>query len=175
MANQLNADDGALTAVRQRADYTGAERDFSSLLRQRLAEVLEGKRDRLEILRKYPRQPDRVAVLCPPDGLPADELRAPVVERLTWDAIRFVQAETTGGPIAQLPAPGGGGVVEIQTFPTKFPHIVIERADLFRDGSVEADEITWTLHRVQNQRRQTQLNRVLDATNLLFEFVRLVR
>jgi hypothetical protein len=175
MPNQLNADDGALTAVRQRADYTGAERDFSSLLRQRLAEVLEGKRDRLEILRKYPRQPDRVAVLCPPDGLPADELRAPVVERLTWDAIRFVQAETTGGPIAQLPAPGGGGVVEIQTFPTKFPHIVIERADLFRDGSVEADEITWTLHRVQNQRRQTQLNRVLDATNLLFEFVRLVR
>jgi hypothetical protein len=175
MANQLNADEGALTAVRQRADYTGAERDFSSLLRQRLAEVLEGKRDRLEILRKYPRQPDRVAVLCPPDGLPADELRAPVVERLTWDAIRFVQAETTGGPIAQLPAPGGGGVVEIQTFPTKFPHIVIERADLFRDGSVEADEITWTLHRVQNQRRQTQLNRVLDATNLLFEFVRLVR
>ena len=175
MANQLNADEGALTAVRQRADYTGAEREFSSLLRQRLVEVLEGKRDRLEILRKYPRQPDRVAVLCPPDGLPADELRAPVVERLTWDAIRFVQAETTGGPIAQLPAPGGGGVVEVQTFPTKFPHIVIERADLFRDGSVEADEITWTLHRVQNQRRQTQLNRVLDATNLLFEFVRLVR
>jgi hypothetical protein len=174
MANQLNAGEGALTATRQRANYTGAERDFSCLLRQRLAEVLEGKRDRLEILRKYPGQPDRVAVLCPPDGLPPDELRAPVVERLTWDAIRFVQAETRGGPIAQFPAPGGG-VLEVQTFPTKFPHIVIERADLFRDGSVEADEITWTLRRVQNQRRQTQLNRVLDATNLLFEFVRLVR
>ena len=174
MANQLNAAEGALTAARPRADYTGAERDFSCLLRQRLVEVLEGKRDRLEILRKYPRQPDRVAVLCPPDGLPPDELRAPVVERLTWDAIRFVQAETSGGPIAQLPA-AGGGVLEVQTFPTKFPHIVIERADLFRDGSVEADEITWTLYRVQNQRRQTQLNRVLDATNLLFEFVRLVR
>jgi hypothetical protein len=67
-------------------------------------------------------------------------------------------------------------VLEIQTFPTKFPHIVIERADLFRDtGSSEADEITWTLYRVQNQRRQTQFNRVLDATNLLFEVVRLVR
>ena len=174
MANQLNAAEGALTAARRRADYTGAERDFSYLLRQRLVEVLEGKRDRLKILRKYPRQPGRVAVLCPPDSLPSDELRAPVVERLTWDAIRFVQAETSGGPIAQRPAPGGG-VVEVQTFPTKFPHIVIERADLFRDGSVEADEITWTLYRVQNQRRQTQFNRVLDATNLLFEFVRLVR
>jgi hypothetical protein len=174
MVHQLNASEGALTTARQRADYTGAERDFSCLLRQRLVEVLEGKRDRLEILRKYPKEPGRVAVLCPPDGWPSDRIRADVVERLTWDAIRFVQAETSGGPIAQLPA-AGGSVVEVQTFPTKFPHIVIERADLFRDGSAEADEITWTLHRVQNQRRQTQLNRVLDATNLLFEFVRLVR
>lgn len=174
MAHQLNAAEGALTAPRQRADYTEAERDFSCLLRQRLVEVLEGKRDRLEILRKYPKQPGRVGVLCPPQSRPSDQLRADVVERLTWDAIRFVQAETSGGPIAQLPAPDSG-VLEVQTFPTKFPHIVVERADLFRDGSAEADEITWTLYRVQNQRRQTQLNRVLDATNLLFEVVRLVR
>jgi hypothetical protein len=52
---------------------------------------------------------------------------------------------------------------------------VIERTDLFRGNSSEADEITWTLYRVQNQRRQTQLNRLLDATNLVFELVRLVR
>ena len=174
MAHQPNAAEGALTAARQRADYTGAERDFSRLLRQRLVEVLEGKRNRLEILRTYPQQPGRVAVLCPAHGRPSDGLRAEVVERLTWDAIRFVQADTSGGPIAQLPAVGGS-VLEVQTFPTKFPHIVIERADLFRDGRAEADEITWTLYRVQNQRRQTQLNRVLDATNLLFEVVRLVR
>src|SRR5919204_3027372 len=103
MAHQLNSSEGALTAARHRADYTGAERDFSRLLRQRLVEVLEGKRDRLEILRKYPRQPGRVAVLCPPHGRLSNGLRADVVERLTWDAIRFVQAETGGGPIAQLP------------------------------------------------------------------------
>jgi len=163
--------------VRRRADYTGAERDFSRLLRQRLVEVLEGKRDRLEILRTYPKQPDRVGVLCPPHGPAATPLRAEVVERLTWDAIRFVHAEPDGGgPIAQLPAPDtDAGVLEVQTFPTKFPHIVLERADLFHDDSAEPDAITWTLYRVQNQRRQTQFNRVLDATNLLFEFVRLVR
>jgi hypothetical protein len=174
MADQLTGSEGALTAVRQRADYSDAEREFSCLLRQRLVEVLEGKRNRLEILRKYPKQPGRVGVLCPPQGRPTSGLRADVVERLTWDAIHFVMAETDGGPIAQLPAPDGA-VLEVQTFPTKFPHIVIERADLFRDGSAAADEITWTLYRVQNQRRQTQLNRVLDATNLLFEFVRFVR
>jgi hypothetical protein len=101
---------------------------------------------------------------------------------LLFLALNFLPAAARLVPLFLLPvrldlydrAPGGG-VLEVQTFPTKFPHIVVERADLFRDGSVEADEITWTLYRVQNQRRQTQLNRVLDATNLLFEFVRLVR
>ena len=174
MAEQLTSAADALTSTRPRADYTTAEQDFSCLLRQRLVEVLEGKRDRLPILRRYPKDPSRVGVLCPADGVAREQLRAPVVERLTWDAIRFVQAETSGGPIAQLPQ-RDGGIREVQTFPTKYPHIVIERADLFRDGSAEADEITWTLYRVQNQRRQTQLNRVLDATNLLFELVRIVR
>jgi hypothetical protein len=174
MADQLDTSEGALTIARPRADYTAAEREFSCLLRERMDEVLEGRRNRLEILRKYPKQPGRLGVLRPPGGKGGAALRAAVVERLTWDAIRFVRADTSGGPITQLAA-GRDGVLEVQTFPTKFPHIVIERSDLFREGSLEADEITWTLHRVQNQRRQTQLNRVLDATNLLFEFVRLVR
>jgi hypothetical protein len=33
-------------------------------------------------------------------------------------------------------------------------------------------EITWSLERLQNQRAQTQLNRLLDAASLLFELVR---
>ena len=33
----------------------------------------------------------------------------------------------------------------------------------------------WRLRRVQNQRAQVQINRLLDAANLAFEFVRLVR
>jgi hypothetical protein len=55
------------------------------------------------------------------------------------------------------------------------PHIVIERTDYFGDGAHAADAITWSPHRVQNQRAQAQFNRLLDATNLLFEVVRLVR
>jgi hypothetical protein len=166
--------DGALTRARRRADYTDAERKFSRLLRERLTEVLEGRRNRLPILRKYPKDPGRVGVLSPPSGVPLRQLRAPVVEQLTWDALRFVRAETAGGPIAQLAAEDGG-VLEVQTFPTKYPHIVIERVDRYAEGGHEADEITWSLYRVQNQRAQTQVNRLLDATNLLFELVRLVR
>lgn len=167
------ASETALTRLRQRADYTEAERRFSQLLRKRLEDLLEGKRGRLEILRKYPRQPDRLGIIPTPDGFPLHKLRLDIVEQLTWDVLRFVHADADGGPIAQLTA-GDGGIVEVQTFPTKYPHIVIERIDHFGDSVPEPDTITWCLHRVQNQRAQTQLNRLLDATNLLFELARLV-
>lgn len=165
---------GALTAVRPRADYNDAEREFSRLLRTRVAEVLEGKRNRLQILRKYPGDPTRVGVLVPFSAKAVHGIRAPVAERLTWDAIQFIQADHGGGPIVQTPE-DNGDVLEIQSFPTKYPHIVIERIDRFRTGSDVPEDITWTLQRVQNQRAQTQVNRLLDATNLLFELVRLVR
>jgi hypothetical protein len=165
--------DGALTRMRPRADYTVAEQSFSRFLSERVAEVLEGKRNRLQVLRKHPGDPRRVGVLAPRNGH-STQLRAAVAERLTWDVIRFVQVDTNGGPIAQTMAPDGA-VLEVQTFPTRFPHIVIERVDRFVAGASVADEITWSLYRVQNQRAQTQVNRVLDAANLLFELVRLVR
>jgi hypothetical protein len=171
MAEPINT---ALTRVRPRVDYTTAEREFSQLLRQRLSDLLEGKRNRLEILRKYPHEPNRLGIIPTPVGFPINELRLAMIEQLVWDALRFVQADGDGGPIAQS-ASADGGLVEVQAFPTKYPHIVIERTDYFGDGAHEADAITWSLYRVQNQRAQTQFNRLLDATNLLFEVVRLVR
>ena len=45
------------------------------------------------------------------------------------------------------------------------------------DGNADADpiEITWCAQRVQNQRRQTQINRLFDAANLAFELLRVLR
>ena len=55
--------DDALTAVRRRATYNAAERRFSMLLQQRFEDLLEGKRNSLELLRKYPEATDpRVSV-----------------------------------------------------------------------------------------------------------------
>ena len=145
------------------------------LLRQRLAELLQGKRNTLEILRKYPRDAARLGIIPTPPGFPLWDLHLATIEALTWDALRFVQADSAGGPVAQY-ADGEGTIIEVQTFPTRYPHIVIDRIDRFsEDGPREADSITWRLLRVQNQRAQTQFNRVLDATNLLFEVVRLLR
>ena len=163
----------ALTRARPCADYTAAEREFSQLLRQRLGDLLEGKRNRLEILRKYPREPGRLGIIATPQRFPVGELRFETIEQLTWDTLRFVQADGPGGPIAQSTA-AEGGIVEVQAFPTKYPHIVIERIDRFCDGARDPDSITWCLHRVQHQSSQVQLSRLFEASSLLFDVLRLV-
>lgn len=163
-----------LMAARRRANYTAAEQAFSLALQERLQALLEGKRDHLEVLRRYPQEPGRLGVMALPPGVVAADLRAAVVETLLADAIGFVCADAAGGPIAQQVG-ADGSLFELQTFTTKFPHIVIQRTDRYRAGELEPIETTWCLQRVQNQRRQTQVNRMLDAINLAFEVVRLVR
>jgi hypothetical protein len=163
----------ALREVRRRADYTPAEQEFSRVLQTCFQDLLEGKRNQLAILRTYPASPDRLGVMCMPSELDRRQLRLPVVETLSWRILEFVSSDGSGGPIAQGKA-RDGSTVESQSFPTKYPHIVIERTDRYLDGQVEPTEITWCLHRVQNQRAQTQLNRILDAANLAFELLRIV-
>jgi hypothetical protein len=166
--------DDQVMGTRPRAEYTRAEQRFSVLLRERLHDLVQGKRNDLWLLRRYPEEPHRLGVMALPAGGPGDELRLPVVEALVREAIGFVSPDGAGGPVSQCEAPDGG-VVEYQSFSTKFPHIVLERTDRYAlEGSAPV-EITWRLQRVQNQRAQVQINRLLDAANLAFEFVRLVR
>jgi hypothetical protein len=162
-----------LTAPRRRADYNEAERRFSCLLLARVQAVLEGRLDRLDLLRTYPGEPGRIAVMATPRDVDRDRLRLPVVEQLTRQAVEGICADAVGGPIAQ--AIEDGAVVETQTFSTRYPHIVVERVDRYADGSDAPSASTLRLRRVQNQRRQTQINRALDAANLLFEIVRVLR
>lgn len=68
-----------------------------------------------------------------------------------------------------------GCTIEYQTFPTKYPHIVICRTDRYRQGDDDPIEITWCVQRVQNQRLQIEINRVLDAANLPFDLIRVFR
>jgi hypothetical protein len=169
-----NQDQNPLTVVRRRSDYNASERQFSCVVRERLQELLEGKRNSLSLLRRYPNDPDRLGVIATPPGVERAELRLPIVEALTWDAVKFVCSETIGGPVAQEVG-ADGTVLESQMFSTKFPHIVVERIDRYDEEGADPIEITWSLRRVQNQRAQTQVNRLLDAANLGLELLRLVR
>ncbi|MBV9327245.1 MAG: hypothetical protein JO352_26140 [Chloroflexi bacterium] len=161
-----------LTTIRAPATYSTAEREFGLLLKQRLDELLRGKRNRLELLRKYPNDAGRLGVIATPEACAVDRLRLHTLEQLTLDVLRFLQADAQGGPIAQI-LDADGGLSEVQTFPTRYPHIVIERVDRFGEG-LEPISITWCLYRLQDQRVEPRFNRLLGAANLLFEFVRLV-
>lgn len=162
-----------LVAERRRSNYNEAERWFSRILQQRLDDLLQAKRNHLEILRRYPGQPDRLGVMGTPARLPRDQLRLPVVEELAWRAIDFVRADGVGGPVSQLVCPDGA-IIELQAFPTKYPHIVIERSDRYVGDDPNPTETTWCLRRVQNQRQQTQFNRILDAASLVFDLIRVI-
>ncbi len=167
-----------LTETRRRSDYTPAERAFSVILQRRLQELLEGRRNSLELLRRYPSQPGRLGIIATPGDLARDGLRVDVVESLTWAAIDFVRSDGTGGPVTQSVA-RDGSVVESRIFSTRYPHVVIERVDRYRasdgDDGGEPVETTWRLRRVQNQRAQTQINRVLDALGVGIDLVGLIR
>ncbi|HET8629885.1 MAG TPA: hypothetical protein VFL91_20890 [Thermomicrobiales bacterium] len=166
--------DDPLLGDRPRADYTAAERRFSQLLRRQLDEVLEGRRGELWLLRRYPGDPHRLGVPPLPPGEDGGEVRLAVAEGLVREAIAFVCPDGAGGPTAQEPT-ADGGVLERRAFATRYPHIVLERVDRFAAGGAAPAESAWCLRRVQNQRAQVRLNRLLDAANLALEVAKLVR
>lgn len=164
----------ALAQLRPRRPYNAAERQFAGLLQQRLHELLAGKRNTVTVLRRYPQQPERLGVLATPPGLPRPQLRQAVVEALSWEALAFVGPDGPAGPIAQEVGPDGS-LTERQLFATRFAHIVLVRTDRYRADEQEPVELTWCLQRVQNQRSQTQLNRLLDVANLALELLKALR
>ena len=90
------------------------------MLFQRVQDVLEGRCNRLDLLRKYHADANRLGVMLLPATIPAVQLRLAVVEELMWQAIQFVATDTAGGPIAQTLTPTGG-MREVQEFPTRVP------------------------------------------------------
>lgn len=153
-----------LMAVRQPTRYTDAEQRFSAILQKRLDELLRGERNGLILFRKYPREPGRLGVMATPGALDPRELRIEVVEGMIRDAMLFLHADPHGGPTSQHQV--NGHLIETQKFTTKFPHIVIERTDVYDAATEEPIHIHWSASRVQNQRAATQINRMLDAANL---------
>lgn len=155
-----------LMEQRPRRAYNPDEQRFSVLVQQRLDELLRGDRNDLMLLRLYPAAPGRMGVMATPARINRAALRPDVVRELMQETLLFLAAGSPGGPAAQQPC-GAGCLVERRYFPTKYAHIVIEREDRF--DAAGCTSRTWCARRVQNQREQTQINRLLDLANLGFE------
>jgi hypothetical protein len=158
---------GGILARRARQSYTAVEQQFSVIVQRRLHQLLEGDRNELLIMRLYPDQPERLGVMGTPPSLDRASLRIPVVQPMLEDVVQFLAAGLPGGPTCQQKLTGGR-VLERQSFPTRYPHVVIEREDLFAANG-QCVQSTITAVRVQNQRAQTRTNRLLDLANLGFE------
>ncbi len=161
-----------LLGLRPLSPYNEAEQRYSTLLYRRIEELLKGQRNSLLILRKYPAEPNRLGIMSTPGDIQREALRLHVVEKMAMDALVFLSELSTGGPVAQE-SDGNGLLVETRKFPTRYPHIIIERVDRFVDGAETAQSIEWCARRVQNQRASTRINRMLDAANLGVDLVKL--
>ena len=172
MTNGGGTDHEDLLGAPARREYNRHEQQFSVVLRRRLDEILQGERNQLYLLRAYPRSPARLGVMPTPQGIDRAALRVPDVRRMLEETLLFLHVGSPGGPVAQQTT-ADGRLVERRTFPTKYPHIVIEREDLFAPDAA-CEQSTWYVCRVQNQRVQTHINRLLDMVNLSVEVVGLV-
>ena len=62
-------------------------------------------------------------------------------------------------------------VVETRKFPTRYPHIIIERVDVFANSA--PTYVEWRALRLQNQRKHMRIGRMLDVTNLSIDVLKL--
>jgi hypothetical protein len=161
----------ALLAAHRPVRYRESEQRFSTALQARLDQLLRGERNRIMLIRKYPAEPHRIGVMNTP-GVDISSLRVRIVERLIRDALLFLHADAHGGPCAQV-RDGDDTLIETRKFTTWFPHIVIERIDVFDAESGDTRHIQWSAVRLQNQRAATRINRMLDAANLGIDVVKL--
>ena len=168
----LYTEDGLL-GTRSAATYYQAEQQYSALLYERLEQLLKGQRNTLLMLRKYHREPNRLGVMATPPDIDRRALRIETVEKMALDVMVFLAEHCFGGPIAQE-TDARGQVTERRQFPTRYPHIVIDRVDVFGDGREAPEWTEWWARRVQNQHSSTLVNRMLDAANLGLELAKFV-
>ncbi len=147
-------------------DFNPDEQRYSVHVRATLLRMLRGELDTLDLMCKYHQEPGRLGAVPLPETVNPKKLRLDRVEEILSRSIRFLHDGSDGGPIAQVEDAGNGIIQQVQDFPTRFPHIVIERTDTYDKDSSKPRQSIWCVHRVQNQRRNVRLNRVLDVMNL---------
>ena len=169
----LHFDDEGLLGARTATEYNDTEQQYSLLLYKRIEQLLKGERNDLLILRKYPTEPTRLGAMPTPSDLNRGALRLDRVERMATDALIFLSAHSPGGPVAQY-TDEYARLVETRKFPTRYPHIIIERLDVYVGGSgTPLQYLQWQARRLQNHRRSIRLNNMLDLLGLGVEAAKL--
>jgi hypothetical protein len=168
--NGSQSADDELLGRRAPCAFTESEQQYSAFIRRKLEKLLKGEVNSLPLMREYHREEERLGVLLPRDNGNGHGLHLPVVREMMSNTIRFLHTGMPGGPIAQYRE--DGRLVEVQPFTTRFPHILIERRDVYDVRTGEPIETEWTARRTQNAHADVRINRTLDAANLGLELLR---
>src|SRR3954464_12701942 len=146
----VHYDDEGLLGIRSASTYNPTEQKYSVLLYRRIEQLLKGERNDLLVLRKYPHEPDRLGAMSTPPSIDRAALRIGQIERMSTDVLVFLSARGPGGPVAQQ-IDEDGRLQEIRKYPTRFPHIIIDRTDVYAEANRDVPEqIQWHARRVQN-------------------------
>ena len=164
-------DGGALLKIQPATEYNEAERRYSVLLNQRLEDLMKGKRNSLLLLRRYHDEPTRLGTMSTPADLDRSSLHIRTVEKMAVEMMLFLAEDSPGGPATQR-VEADGRIVETRQFPTRHPHIVIDRVDTYSGETKAPQWSEWRARRVQNQYSNTLINRLFDAANLALELSR---
>ena len=89
------------------------------------------------------------------------------------EAERGRSGEPLPGPVAQSLDESRGLIFHTRDFPSRFPHIVLQRTDAvgMKDGA--AVSTNWSAKRLQNQQNSLQTNRTLDVLALGVDLLKL--
>lgn len=146
--------------------YNHQERWLSAHVEREIDCLILGRRAGLILLRLYPRDgdPDSSAVAL--HGHSASEVRPEMAARMASDALNFF-GPLHGGIVVQ--EDHDDVILQGRRFTTAYPHIHLERLDAYDAATSDPILVSWRAHRIQNLRRETRTNRMIDITLLALE------
>jgi len=156
-----------ISASQPRLPYNTHEQQLSRLIQHEIDHLLIGRHDDIVLLKLYPRRGDDGPTLRSIwNGEDAAAIRGHVAARMAADTLAFF-GPLHGGIITQEQR--DDLIVQARTFSTVYPHIRLERYDVYDSISSEPLVGSWRAQRIQNQRRETQTNRMVDLALLALE------
>ena len=171
-AQSAESADGFL-AAQPLIPYNAEERWLSAYVEREIDCLIEGRRQGLVLLKLYPRQDDHGNNIGDGDsatvtwhGRPANAARPEIAARIAVEALNFFGPLHGGIAVQEL---HDDVILQGRRYTCSYPHITIERLDAYDAATSYPILSEWRSRRIQNLRRETQTNRMIDMTLLALE------
>jgi hypothetical protein len=146
--------------------YTPDEQRLSLFVQQEIDDLILGGTDQLVLLKFYPQHEAGPAISTRCPGLNPRAVRQEMAARIATDALAFF-GPLHGSVITQQTV--DSLILQGRTFSTTYPHITLERYDCYDAPTGEPLLGAWRAFRIQNMRRETRTNRMIDMALLAIE------